>query len=64
MKGGYVATRDFIYQCRFPKRSLPIPLNNEIVNGTQAERAAADVSSRGIWSTFERTFFDVQVIHP
>ena len=49
---------------KFAEMLLRIPFNNEIVNGTQAERAAADVSSRGIWCTFERTFFDVQVIHP
>ena len=27
-------------------------------------RAAPDISSRGIWSTFQRTFFDVRVLHP
>ena len=41
-----------------------LPLDNEIVNGTLADRAAPDISSRGIWSTFERTFFDVRVLHP
>ena len=29
-----------------------------------ADRAAADISSRGLWSTFERTFYDVRVLHP
>ena len=41
-----------------------LPINNEEVEGTQADRAAPDISSRGLWSTFERTFFDVRVLHP
>ena len=41
-----------------------LPLRNEVVDGTSARRAAPDISSRGIWSTFERTFFDVRVMHP
>ena len=38
-----------------------IKLQNEDVSGTQADRAAPDISSRGLWSTFERTFYDVRV---
>ena len=41
-----------------------LPLDNESVDGTSADRAAPDISSRGMWSTFERTFFDVRVLHP
>ena len=41
-----------------------LPINNEEVEGTAAERAAPDISSRGLWSTFERTFYDVRVLHP
>lgn len=41
-----------------------LPLDTEEVTGTSATRAAPDVSSRGLWSTFERTFFDVRVLHP
>ena len=41
-----------------------LPLDNEDVEGTSGERAAPDISSRGIWSTFERTFFDVRILHP
>ena len=41
-----------------------IPLDNEEIVGTNADRAAPDVSSRGLWSTFERTFFDICVTHP
>lgn len=75
MKGGYVAMRHNAVRdinAEFQKEVCRdvvtepqlIPLKNEIVNGTQADQAATDVSSRGMWSTFERTFFDVQVIHP
>jgi len=41
-----------------------LPINNEEVEGTSADRAAPDISSRGLWSTFERTFYDVRVLHP
>ena len=41
-----------------------LPIQTEEVDGTLADRAAPDVSSRGLWSTFERTFFDVRVLHP
>ena len=41
-----------------------LPLNNEEVDGTNADRAAPDISSRGMWSTFQRTFFDVREFHP
>ncbi len=41
-----------------------LPITTEEIEGTQADRAAPDVSSRGLWSTFERTFFDVRVLHP
>ena len=41
-----------------------LPLDNEEVAGTSADRAAPDISSRGLWSSFERTFYDVRVLHP
>merc|ERR1712055_386413 len=41
-----------------------LPLDNEDISGALGDRAAPDISSRGIWSTFERTFFDVRVLHP
>ena len=41
-----------------------LPLTNEEVEGVQGDRAAPDISSRGLWSTFERTFYDVRVLHP
>ena len=71
LRGGYVAMRHNALRdlnanlqkevCRDvvvePKL---LPLENEIIDGTTADRAAPDISSRGIWSTFERTFFDVK----
>ena len=41
-----------------------LPVNDDEVQGTLADRAAPDISSRGLWSTFERTFYDVRVFHP
>ena len=75
MKGGYVAMRhnnlrdlNEAFQrevCRdVVNEPNLIPLENEEISGTQADRAAPDISSRGLWSTFERTFYDVRVLHP
>ncbi len=41
-----------------------LPLDTSETDGVQGDRAAPDISSRGLWSTFERTFFDVRVLHP
>lgn len=42
-----------------------LPLEQDLeISGTSANRAAPDISSRGLWSTFQRTFFDVRVLHP
>ena len=41
-----------------------LPVNNEEVDGNTADGARPDVSSRGLWSTFQRTFYDVRVLHP
>ena len=41
-----------------------LPLDHEEVEGAHGDRAAPDISSRGLWSTFERTFYDVRVFHP
>ena len=41
-----------------------LPLENEDIQGTHGDRSAPDISSRGLWSTFERSFFDVRVLHP
>ena len=74
-KGGYVAMRHNNIRdineelqrevCRDVVREPKlIPLNSEETSGTHADGAAADISSRGLWSTFERTFYDVRVLHP
>ena len=74
-KGGYVAMRHNNLRdlnvtlqkevCRdVVSEPRLLPLENEEVDGTQADRAAPDISSRGLWSTFQRTFFDVRVLHP
>ena len=74
-KGGYVSMRhnnirdmnaDFQREvCRdVVNEPALIPLDNEQITGTKADGAAPDISSRGIWSTFERTFYDVCVTHP
>ena len=31
---------------------------------TEAGNERPDVSARGVWSKYERTFFDVKVMHP
>ena len=41
-----------------------LPLDGENIQGVQGDRAAPDISSRGLWSAFERTFYDVRVFHP
>ena len=41
-----------------------LPINNEEVEGTAAGRAAPDISTCGLWSTFERTFFAVKKLRP
>ena len=32
--------------------------------GNNADKARLDISARGVWSTFERTFFDVPIFNP
>ena len=41
-----------------------LPIDGETVIGTSAAKACPDISSCGIRSTFERTFYDVRVLHP
>ena len=40
-----------------------IPNQNENA-GSNAEGARLDISAIGLWSSYERTFFDVRVTHP
>ena len=74
-KGGYVymrhnALRDLNAElqtevCRdVQTEPRLLPVNNEEVDGTKADGARPDVSSRGLWSPFQRTFYDVRVLHP
>ena len=74
-KGGYVAMRHNNLRdlnselmkevCRdVVTEPQMITLDDEDIQGTKADKAAPDISSRGLWSTFERTFFDVRVLHP
>ena len=41
-----------------------IPTDAERASSTTADRARLDVSGRGIWSQYERTFVDIMVTHP
>ena len=43
---------------------LLIPTDKEQTDGNTALRARLDVSARGLWSKYERTFMDVRVTHP
>ena len=44
-----------------------IPVEEDYILNTGANRAAEarlDISARGVWSPFDRTFFDIRVSHP
>ena len=41
-----------------------LPVRTEEITGAKGDRACPDISSRGLWSPFERTFYDVRVMHP
>ena len=43
---------------------LPTDPNNFTSRSNTANEARLDISARGVYSTFERTFFDVRVAHP
>ena len=74
-KGGYVSMRHNAIRdveakllrevCSDVKvEPLLIPTDEEETAGNTALRARLDVSARGLWSRYERTFFDVRVTHP
>ena len=42
----------------------PIESANFQEKGNNADKARLDISARGVWSTFERTFFDVRIFNP
>ena len=41
-----------------------IPTDRERVQGNVADNARLDIAARGVWSAYERTFFDIRVTHP
>ena len=43
---------------------IPIESPSFQQKGNNADKARLDISARGVWSTFERTFFDVRIFNP
>ena len=43
---------------------LPVENNTDVGGCATGDGACPDVACRGLWSTFERTFFDIRVLHP
>ncbi len=43
---------------------IPVNPNDFSTRTNIAEGARLDISARGVWSTFERSFYDVRVSHP
>ena len=43
-----------------------IPIESETFHqkGNNADKARLDIAARGIWSTFEKTYFDVRIFNP
>ena len=41
-----------------------IPVGEQEMSGTGADKARLDVSAVGVWGTHERTFIDVKIFHP
>ena len=41
-----------------------LPTAQEMVQGTAADGARCDVSARGVWNRYDKTFFDILVTHP
>ena len=46
------------------KEPVLIPTVAEISSGNISEKAKLDISAIGVWSQYEKTFFDVRVTHP
>ena len=76
-KGGYVSMRhnsirdceaNFLRQVCRDVRTEPelLPTRPEYLNqqANSQQNARLDISAIGVWSTFERSFFDVRVTHP
>ena len=43
---------------------LPIDAEDLSHRTISTDGARLDISARGVWSTFERTFFDIRITHP
>ena len=43
---------------------IPIEDENTQIEGAKENGAHPDILSTGLWSPFERTFYDVQVVNP
>ena len=41
-----------------------IPTVDETIRATAADGARCDVSAKGIWNNYDKTFFDIAVTHP
>ena len=41
-----------------------LPIGNEMIGGTTADKSRLDISAVGVWSSLERSFFDVRIMHP
>ena len=74
-KGGYVTLRHNVLrntEARLLERVCHdvrvepglIPTAEELVAGTAADGARLDVSARGVWNHYEKSFFDIKVTHP
>lgn len=76
-KGGYVSMRHNAIRdteanllrevCRdvvIEPQLLPVDSTKYATRTNTQHGARLDISARGVWSTFERTFFDVRVTHP
>lgn len=55
--------RDICKDVRVEPELLPIG-NVELPGSNNAEKARLDISAVGVWSSMERSFFDVRVMHP
>ena len=56
--------KEVCYDVRIEPELLPLEPLNFQTNGNNTDRARLDISARGLWSTFEKTYFDVRVFHP
>ena len=73
-KGGYVAMRHNALRnleenlmqsvCRDVKIEPSLITTQNVNGGNTAEGARLDISAVGLWSPYERTFFDIRVTHP